>query len=78
MLIIWNEEQIHAVIRERLPVGAETAIHVSPYLITCHGALSLTASALVRMVQRYFFTTLSPALPNFRQANTAPLGSTTL
>ena len=29
------------------------------------------------MMQRYFFTTLLPAFPDFRRANTASLGDTT-
>jgi len=68
ILLIWNESQILAVIREHLAgesVGAETTTHLSP------------ATALVRRMQRYFFTTLLPAFPNFRRANTVSLGSTT-
>jgi len=68
VLIIWNGDKIHihAVICERLSVGAETVTHLSPF------------SEVVRMMQHYFFMTLWPAFPNFRQANTASLGSTTL
>ena len=52
-------------------IGAETAIHLSPGMSAGHDLTTSLRCTLRMIMQRYFFTTLLPAFPNFRRANTA-------